>query len=507
MLQANKYYALLRHRYFHLPILGISPNPRLLQPGLVLLSSFLIGGFVIIATYYADNLKLLVGLIGGIAFVLLTMKWPELGILSYVALLSGLVPLSSLPALHFGPISLQISDAILIILLGLLFVRATAQPNFSLFSSPMLMPLLLFIGAFLISAICSYLLYGVNLNTILRTLRVLILWIMFIPTLQLVRDERSLRRFLSGLLVFTFILLIGVLFPNRFSPILYVEQTQIGLSGQMYADATRIYFAGDMILYAMIPVTVASLAITKKRNQFWRIGLLGLLVYWAVRTYFREYWLTLAVICCILFLLLKASERARLIARTAPVLFALVFIGIILFSVFPGQTNQILSPVINRINTLRQNPLNEASLQWRLIESDYALQSISQHPILGIGLSNTYRPPMASESDITSYEDWTSRYIENGYLYIALYMGLVGLIPFLILCMIYLIRSLQYQNKIMDDDLRAVYLGFGLAFLGMLACNIFSPTFVFGTRLIFFPVAMAISEIILRLEREKNRNL
>ena len=43
---------------------------------------------------------------------------------------------------------------------------------------------------------------------------------------------------------------------------------------------------------------------------------------------------------------------------------------------------------------------------------------------------NTYRPPMESESGTTDYSDWTSNYLENGYLYIAVMMGLVGLLPF-----------------------------------------------------------------------------
>ena len=93
--------------------------------------------------------------------------------------------------------------------------------------------------------------------------------------------------------------------------------------------------------------------------------------------------------------------------------------------------------------------------------------------------------------------------MENGYLWIALMMGLVGLLPFLWLCAAYLLRVFRHQHEIRDDGLRAIYLGFGAAFLGMVACNIATPTFVIGSRLVFFPVAMAISEVILRLEREK----
>ena len=72
----------------------------------------------------------------------------------------------------------------------------------------------------------------------------------FIPTLQLVRDEQALRRLLIGLLVLTGVLLFGVLFPNRLSPLLYIEEVAPGTGAEIYSDFTRIYYAGDMVLYA-----------------------------------------------------------------------------------------------------------------------------------------------------------------------------------------------------------------------------------------------------------------
>jgi O-antigen ligase len=109
---------------------------------------------------------------------------------------------------------------------------------------------------------------------------------------------------------------------------------------------------------------------------------------------------------------------------------------------------------------------------------------------------------MAGEAD-SMYSVWAYKYLENGYLYIAVMMGMVGLLPFLCMCAVYLFRLFHTLREIRDETLRAVYLGFGSAFLGMVACNLASPTFVIGTRLIFFPVAMAVCEIILRLERDK----
>lgn len=491
-------------RVFRQFTLHFAWTDRRLQFGLAALAGIGIGLAVIVSTHYAENFKLVVGLVGGIAFVLLTIRWPELGVLSLVALLSGIISLSWLPVLPLGPVSLNIHDFIVMLLLGLVFLRATAQPGFKLIGSPLLLPLLLFIGAFLLSAGNAILIHGIGLNPVMRTVRVLILWIVFIPTLQLVRDEAALRRLIAGLYLLTVVLLIGVLLPNKFEPFLPVEERAAATGAQMYSGVTRVYFAGDMILYAMIPATVAALGMIKPGRQLWRFGLLGLLLFWAIRTFFRQYWVTLFVACLVLVIFLSSQERLRLLRRMAPVAVTGVLIVIVLLAAQPKKLERAIYPLVDRIVSLTENPFKrEGSLEWRMIENHYALIQIERHPVVGLGLASGYRPPMESEGDM--YGDWAYRYVENGYLYIAVMMGLTGLIPFLWLCAAYLLRVFLHYHEIQDDGLRAVYLGFGMAFLGMLACNIFSPTFVFGTRLIFFPVSMAISEIILRLEREKKR--
>ena len=479
---------------------------KLARIALAVVTSVGIGLAVIVSTYYVDNYKLVIGLVGGTALVLLTMRWPEFGILSLVALLSGLISVSWLPVLPLGPVSLNISDILIMILLALVFLRATTQPSFGLYSSPLVLPLFLFIGAILLSAANAIVVHHVGFNIVLRTVRMLALWIVFVPTLQLVRDEKALRRLLTGLLVFTGLLLIGILFPNKFEPLLAVEERAAGTGAAAYSDLTRLYFAGDVVLYSMIPVTVASLATLKHGKQLWRISLLGLLLFWAFRTQFRNYWLTLGVGCLLLLGFLSATERMRLVRRMAPAaVVGALLVGMLVVSQ-PKAVEQVTYVVTDRVGSLLRDPVKrEGSLQWRVIETRYALQQITRNPLLGVGLGNSYRPPMVSEAE-TMYSGWANRYVENGYLYVAVMMGLVGLLPFLWLCTAYLLRVFRYHHEIRDEGLRAVYLGFGIAILGMMVGNIVNPLLVFGTRLIFFPVAMATSEVILRLEREKLGN-
>lgn len=469
-----------------------------------LAGSVFVGMAVIVSTHYIDNAKLLIGLIGGLAFVVFTLKWPEFSILFLVGLLSGLISLTWLPLLHLGPISLNISDIILIGLLGLVFLRVTAIRGYKFYGSPLLLPLFLFLAAILISAANAILIHGVGFNSVFRTVRTLGLWLIFIPTLELIRDKKALKRFLIGLSIFTVILIIGVLFPNKFEPFLPIEERIAATGSTVYSDFTRVYFAGDMILYSMIPVSITSLALIKKGKPIWRIILLGFLLFWVYKTLFRQYWLTLFVVSLLLLIFLSVQERMRLIKRLLPILFFVLIIFFVLFSLQISHIERFSYIFTDRVSSLLQNPFKrESSLHWRIIETDYAIRKIKNHPIFGVGLANSYRPPMESEAS-SMYTGWASRYIENGYLYIATFMGLIALIPFFWMCLVFLFRIFKYHKLIQDELLRSYYLGFGLAFLGMMACNIASPTLVFGTRLVFFPFLMGVNEVILRCELQKN---
>lgn len=478
-------------------------SSRRIQVGFVILIGLGLGVGVLQAAEDYKFMKFLAGLFGGLGYVIVTWRWPEYGILGLVALLSGLISTSWLPGVRLGLASLNISDAMLLVLLGVFFLRLTTQKDFKLVNSPLLPPLLLFIGVIHLSAANAIVRAGINANVVLRTVRVLGLWIAFFITMQLVRDEQAVRRLLKGLLILSVVLAIGIIFPNKLEPLFYVEERPAGTGTEVYSGVTRLYYAGDMLLYAMIPATVAALAIYKKGKQRWRMGLLGLLLFWAYRTLFRQYWLTLLMVCIVLFVFLSRGERFRLLRRVLPALTGGVLLMIIMAGVQPAGLGRAAYVLTDRLGSLLQDPFKkEASLQWRVIETHYALQQIRRHPIFGIGLANSYRPPMAGEAS-SMYSGWAYKYIENGYLYIVLMMGLVGFLPFFWLCAVHLMRVFLFQHEVRDDVFRVFYLGFGVAFLGMAACNLATPSFVIGPRLIFFPVAMAISEIILRLEREK----
>lgn len=454
-------------------------------------------GVVVSSTYLAKPL-LLVGLVAGCIFAVVTIRWPEIGILALVAITGGLIDTDALPFLDLGPVSFHISDLVLFLLLGLVFLRATGRRGFRLFGSPLSAPLLLFFGAVVVSVLNGMFIYGVGLNSLLRMARVLAYWLAFFPTLHLVRDERSLRRLIAGLWTLAAILIVGVVFPGSLSflHLLPGRTVELTTAGRAIAGVTRFYSVSERLLYVMIPVAIGTLATVNKKHQLWRVGVLAGLLVWLFRSFQRNYWLTTLLGCGVLLFLLSGQERLRLAKRLLP----FVMIGLVLLAA--TQLAQV-QPILNlvhvagdRLASLIEDPFRaDPNIRWRLFENQEALQQISRHPLLGIGLRNSYRPLMAGEGG-SSILDW---YAHNAYLWITVMMGLLGLIPFAWLSIAYLMRVLRWWRRIPDDEFRGVYVGFGMAFMGMMVSNLVAPNFVQSWSLTIYPVMMGICEGILRV--------
>jgi hypothetical protein len=463
---------------------------------------------IVVGTYFMEKPHLLVGLLGGVAFIFMTLRMPELGILTLVAITGGLVNTDWLPRLDFGPLTLHIPDILLAVLLGLVILRSMKLPNHALVRSRLDIPLILFLGAVFISEVNSVIFQDVGLNAAFRVMRKLAYWMVFWIVVQLIRDEKSLRRLLSGLWIFTIILSLRVLLADYLplhQAILPVTIVTLETAGQTFSGVERFYFPGERILFLMIPISCSVIAMTQSKNINWRVSVLALAVFWLFRSFQRNYWVTIFCSCCLLFYLLSIKQRIRLLRHLSLLmLFTLLIVGL-LQGIKPDMVQRQIEAVVERIGSLNETlTRTDSSIQWRVIENWYAIQKFFQHPILGIGIGNSYRPPMEIEIIVGgSTEGWGDSYIHNAYLWIAVMMGLLGLLPFLWLCSTYVYNTIDDFRGIKDDELRGTYLGSGIAFLGAMVSNLVAPNFIQNWSLVIYPVIIGTSEVIYRLSREE----
>lgn len=483
------------------------------QVVVILAAGLLIAGTILVGTYVLGKPKLLVGVLGGPIFALFTIRWPEVGILSLVGITGGLVDTDWLPILRFGPVSVHIPEIMLAVLLGLLVLRATAHRGFRLHFSPLHVPLLLFMAMAVISMFNAVALHGTDANQALRFMRIIVQWSLFIPVVGLIHDRRSLRRLINGLWVLASVLALAAVFrqylPFLHPAILPVHKMTLTTAGVSFESVSRQFFVGDPVLFITLPLTLSHLAIVHEHERPTRwvwgmIGLLCLLSFWLLYSFQRNFWVCTAFEVALLGAILRNTERLRLVKRGVLWLTVLAIYIAVFQAVQPGQADRVRTAANNRIVSLLRAPTRaDSSTTWRVAENHYALRQIARNPALGVGLASTYRPPLENEDAIQDVS--LGAYLHNAYLWLAVMMGLAGLLPFLALCLIYLYRALAYGRTIEDTTLRAVCLGFGVGFAGAMVSNIVAPFFLQRWSLTIYATMMGITEVSLRLEQRHRK--
>jgi O-antigen ligase len=251
---------------------------------------------------------------------------------------------------------------------------------------------------------------------------------------------------------------------------LWTEFTPLSTSG------IRI-LAGTHAFYLCITFVIALSLLTFERFQnknftqailwIWAIGIIGSMM--------RHLWLGFGVGLIILFAFLPKKNKKNLISYGAKnILIALtVILLIILLSsviVTGGSTSgndQFFTSLQNRAVSFL-NTSDDTSATWRLDLWRDAKNKWLDNPLWGVGYGKT----LSLETfDWHTYEE--IRNLHNSPLAIAVQMGALGLVAFLIFCVGVLVSSFKYIYK--DPELTPYYIGIIAAIAIMGFASLFQP--------------------------------
>jgi O-antigen ligase len=357
--------------------------------------------------------------------------------------------------------------------------------------------------AILLSATLAIIQYSVGMNFVLRRLRPLTYYLGFFVVTNLIRDRRQLSVLINGLFVIAILASLAILIQTLIPSLSLVQSRtgELGTAGREYAGVLRTYIEAERLIYVMLLVSVCSLTLggrwLPQMLEFARAGILGIGLFLGFQ---RNYWLTMLSMLALLSGLVSWPQRSRILRWGIVGLVAVT----LLVSLSGGTFDRYVVAAFDRLvwgmrlETLAQ----DSSTQMRVTETGYAIQSIAQHPLLGIGLGNLYRPAM--EGDAYWYPEDPSIglrwYMHNAYLWVWVMAGLMGFIPFIWLYAGFLGRGFARWHKIGDPKLRVVVLGFTLGVLGQAISNVVAPNFVQSWILIVFAIIPGINELIFRWE-------
>ena len=150
-------------------LLGIFNSQKIFQVLIFLLSALALGVVIIVSSSF------LVVLIPIGAFVLyIFAKKPEFGILAIIVIIASIIFQKDLPLIPIPGGSLHIPDVILLFLLLRILIKALTDRNFKYLTTPLDYPIFLFILAAFISVGISIFRYGLDFNSVIRSLRPII---------------------------------------------------------------------------------------------------------------------------------------------------------------------------------------------------------------------------------------------------------------------------------------------------------------------------------------------
>ncbi len=242
----------------------------------------------------------------------------------------------------------------------------------------------------------------------------------------------------------------------------------------------------EHLLIPLIMIIIVSLLMRDEKHHYmWRFMFFcGAII--VSLNFSRAYFLGFGI--ALLFLMYKHTiKRWIRVSLWSIAMIILVFASINILSSMGHSLGLEIAGL--RINSFVQ-PETEISTNTRMALLDPILHTISQSPILGVGLGSavTYIDPYTFDQITTRQYDW-------GYFEMIVELGIIGTLIYLILIFALILALIKNIRKI--SDYHDIYIGFFGAIIALLVINITTPALihVFGIAFFAFVIAFAIKPI------------
>lgn len=477
----------------------------------------IVGAVLGAASLAIPPLWIIAALLGTIVFVL-ALGRVELFLLGLLIGLSTIIPFETLPAISIGPGRLFLTDLLLATPFVVLTIRWVLDPHFKMIRSPLDIPVVLFFAIAVIATTIGLfrsLPPTISMSDIVQSppeiitkiipmIRLLAYYLLLLATVNLVRNEKQLSLLVRGMIFLgtlnAVFMIIQFLFPSV--PLLSAEGRVESLvtEGVVYQDVTRVINTTTEALMIIAFITKTTMILVreswKPKPLDW--GQWTMLLLAQVITFKRSLWIGVIVSVVILLLIARKAGRLRLLWAS---LAGLLILGVALVAANSKpdlRASQVLLASGQRASSVfeRKNYESDSSFGFRVVEADYAFQRLNEHPLLGIGYGQDYRPLTLL---LDSEERDLRGYIHNGHLYILTKSGLLGYLPLLWFSLAFVTRGLRNWRRVRDPRMSSIVIGFTLSYFVALVISTVSPIFLEPYWAPVIALMMGTNEVIYRL--------
>jgi O-antigen ligase len=441
---------------------------------------YLVAGGVIGSLFLMNNKLCIAAALSVCCFVIL-MRYPVLGILSIMAGTSLIDYYQGLPFTRIE--SVHIPDLILFLLVVVVIFRTIflrVKPT----RTPLDIPVIIFVGIGVTSLLAGAFEQKYLFFVGLKEFKPILYYLLVILVTNIIKDKKELKLLIYGCLVLGVIATGRVVLAGWVNPL-----TASGDAEEMFYRY-KVAANGSMLPFWSLVVFVSLLLMSKKRLGY--ILGAGIILIWLILSFTRHLWVgfVVGVLCVLLSSFRKVKKRSFAFSLLVIISVSLVATAA-LFEVEPVATYAKLIGLRGKSLTFQKKV---EDWEYRLAENEYSQRTIAEHPLFGIGFAVPYRP------QIFGSDDNLQSYLHNGYFWILIKVGFVGLIPFLWFSYVFVRRGIIYRNRVEDNFLRAVVLGSICSYLGIAVGNIAAAHFMENWEVSVFALSMGINEVIYRLE-------
>jgi O-antigen ligase len=413
-----------------------------------------------------------------------------------------------LPVLSVG-ISLQVPDILLLGSLGWIAVRWLFVPGFRIVRTPLDRPFLLFFGVTLFSTLVAIVHSAVNLNVAIESIRIFSYYLTFFVVTNLVRDDRQLNFLLNGIFLLATVVAAAMVAQYVLGGSVQLLGSEVGASGGFqgttFGDAVRIAPPGFSIIIVSL-LTILCIIVCDKFKpmgllRFLQCALLGVGL---LLTFFRSFWAAVVVALLLGIFIVRGGDRRRLIGWGVLVMTPAVLILAVVFAAPNLGISRLVNASWDKLSTVNSGAFTggDDSYNYRRLENEYAFPAVAATPVIGRGLGAPYRPMDPRLDNYTGeYPGIRTALIHNSHLGILLQSGLLGYLSLMWLSLTFLVRGFRYWRKVPDDRMRAVVLGFSLAYLVVLIAAGANSVFMMWCWTPVIGMMMGVNEAILRQVR------
>jgi O-antigen ligase len=433
---------------------------------IITLLACIVAGILSVLLLHISPLIILTGLIC-VGFMLAIFRDPRAGLF----LIAFLLPFERIGSFELVGVTIRASQIFaLLTIIAWILIFFTKRINFSA-KNPLIIPMFLLTGFSIISII--------NAPNTQRAIIIFCfnLFVMLVSVMlpNLIKNKETLNKVLGYILISCFLVTIFGVYQFLGDMVglsheitglrQHYTQEVFGFPRIQSTALEPLYFAN----YLLIPIALGIAIILGKRkkedklplNLFWIFIITGLACINLILTLSRGGFLGLLVI-----LLLSAVLFIKSILKPQKIIIIILLSAIAITSAFQflkfsGDDDNI-DTFIEQATTFNKG----VGVEERFSTYDQAIAMIKRHPIIGNGVGNF--GPIVNRSPYHMPRDgWTI--VNNEFLELWAEVGLLGLISFLAMIVIIIIRTIKAVIRSTDPYLKTVLLGMTIAFLGIMA--------------------------------------